>query len=179
MKVVFLQDVPNVASAGEVKKVADGYARNYLFPKELAALATSAELQKLESRHQADARRQTGLEQEAEALAQVLGDLTVVIKVRAGTKDRIYGSVTGAAISKEIKRLSGHGVDKHTIELGEPIKELGRHKVSIRLTKNVTATVNVIVEPKEEVAKEPKQKKKQEPEPGQEMKQDAEGEEKK
>ena len=174
MKVVFLQDVPNVASAGEVKKVANGYARNFLFPKKLAALATPAELQKLEYRRQADARRQAGLEQEAEALAEVLADLTVALKVRAGAKDRIYGSVTTAAIAKEIKRLSGHEIDKHNIELEEPIRELGSHQVAIRLTKNVTANVNVLVEAKEEEKeKEPEGKEieKKEKEKGKEQEQ--------
>ena len=160
MKVVFLQDVTNVASAGDVKKVADGYARNYLFPKQLAVLATPAEMQKLESRLKADARRQSTEEQEAQAFAQVLEELTVGIKVRAGTKDRIYGSVTSAAIAKELKRLTGQDIDKHTIEIEEPIKVLGSHKVSLRLTRNVTATVSVMVEAKEvkeEAAKEAKE----------------------
>ena len=159
MKVVFLQDVPNVASAGDVKKVKDGYARNYLFPKKLAALATPAEMQKLESRSRADARRQSTVEQEAQAFAQVLEGLTVALKVRAGTKDRIYGSVTNAAIAKEIKRLTGQDLDKHSIEIEQPIKVLGSHKVSVRLTRNVTAAVSILVEPKdvkEEAEKEPK-----------------------
>ena len=168
MKIVFLQDVPNVASAGTVKEVANGYARNFLFPKKLAVLATPVELQKLDARREADARRQSTLEQGAEALAQVLEALTVALRVRAGTKGRIYGSVTSAAIAKEIKRISGHVIDKHTIELEEPIRELGSHQVSIRLTKNVIATVNVLVEPKEETAKEPKPETEQEKEPEEE-----------
>jgi large subunit ribosomal protein L9 len=159
MKVVFLQDVANVASAGDVKKVADGYARNYLFPKKLAVLATPGEMKKLESRSQADARRQATVEQEAQAFAGVLEELTVAIKVRAGTKDRIYGSVTNAAIAKELKRLTGQDIDKHTIEIEQPIKVLGSHQVSVKLTKNVAAAVNILVEPKEvaeEAEKEPK-----------------------
>ena len=165
MKVVFLQDVPSVASAGTIKEVANGYARNFLFPKKLAALATPAELKKLDSRREADARRHATLEQEAEALAQVLNSLSVGLRVRAGTKGRIYGSVTSAAISKEIKRLSGHEIDKHSIEIEEPIRELGSHQVSIRLTKNVIATVNVLIEPKEEAEKKPKSETEQGKEP--------------
>ncbi len=159
MKVVFIEDVPNVASAGDVKKVADGYARNYLFPKKLAALATEAELRKLDSRHQAEARRQTSQEQEARALAEILEELTVALKARAGTKNRIYGSITNAAIAKELKRLTGQAVDKHAIEIGEPIKELGEHKVAVKLTAHVTATVRVVVEAREEAEKEPKAEK--------------------
>jgi large subunit ribosomal protein L9 len=166
MKVVFVEDVPNVASAGDVKKVADGYARNYLFPKKLAALATEAELRKLDSRHQAEKRREDSQEQEARALAQILEELTVNLKARAGTKNRIYGSITNAAIVKELKRLTGQSIDKHAVEIGEPIKELGEHKVAVKLTTNVSATVRVVVEAKEEAEKGAKAEKVEgEPEP--------------
>ena len=164
MKVVFLQDVTNVASAGDVKKVADGYARNYLFPKQLAVLATPAEMQKLESRRKADARRQSTVEQEAQAFAQELAGITVTLKARAGAKEKIYGSITNAAIAKELKRLTKRDIDKHNIQIDEPIKELGSHKVSMKLTRNVTATVNILVEPKEVTEKEAKQEKTEEPE---------------
>ena len=156
MKVIFIEDVPNVASAGDVKKVANGYARNYLFPKKLAALATDAEMKKLESRQGAETRRQAGVDDEAKAFAQLLGELTVTLKARAGTKDRIYGSITNAAIAKELKRLTGQAIDKHTIEIAEPIKVLGEHKVSVKLAKNVTASVTIVVEPKAEAEKEAK-----------------------
>jgi large subunit ribosomal protein L9 len=166
MKVVFIEDVPNVASAGDVKKVADGYARNYLFPKKLAALATEAELRKLDSRHQAEKRREDSQEQEARAFAQTLEELTVNLKARAGTKNRIYGSITNAAIVKELKRLTGQTIDKHAVEIGEPIKELGEHKVAVKLTTNVSATVRVVVEAKEEAEKGAKAEKVEgEPEP--------------
>jgi large subunit ribosomal protein L9 len=160
MKVIFLEDVPNVASTGDVKKVADGYARNYLIPKKLAVLATAAELQKLESRRKSWERREASLEQEAEAFAQELAGVTVALKVRAG-KEKIYGSVTNTAIAKELKKLVGRDIDKHTIQIEEPIKTLGSHEVAIKLTRNVTATVSVLVEPKEEAEKEPKQDKEQ------------------
>lgn len=163
MKVVFLQDVPNVAKAGDMKEVADGYSRNYLLPRKLAVVATPAELKKLELQHQVDARHQARTEQDAEAFAKVLQDTTVGLKMRAGTKDRLYGSVTSADIAKEIKRLTKHDVDKRKIELTEPIRELGSHQVSIKLTKDVTATVNVVVE--QEAEPETKPEKKQEKKP--------------
>lgn len=178
MRVIFVQDVPNVASAGDLKEVADGYARNFLFPKKLAIIATPAELQKLESRRQANARRQASVEQEAEALAQVLTDLTVALKVRAGTRDRIYGSVTSADIAKEIERLIGHEIDKRNIELEEPIRELGSYQVSIRLTKNVTANVSVLIEPEKEQETEAKgtEKKEKEARKEKEKEEEKEGE---
>lgn len=164
MKVVFLQDVPNVAKAGDVKDVADGYSRNYLIPKKLAVVATSAELNRLELQRKAEGRRQARTEQDAEAFAEVLKDTTVVLKMRAGTKDKLYGSVTSADIAKEIKKLTKQDIDKRKIELVEPIRELGSHQVSIKLTKDVTATVNVIVgaEAEPETKPEKKQEKKKE-----------------
>jgi len=159
MKVVFLQDVPTVARAGDVKKVADGYARNYLFPRKLAALATESELRKLDVRQQAEKRREASQDAEARALAQTIEELTVNLKARAGTKNRIYGSITNAAIAKELKRLTGESIDKHAIEIGEPIKELGEHKVAVKLATNVTATLKVVVEAKEEAEKEAKAEK--------------------
>jgi large subunit ribosomal protein L9 len=164
MKVVFLQDVPNVAKAGDVKDVAGGYSRNYLIPKKLAVVATSAELNRLELQQKAEVRRQARTEQDAEAFAKVLQDTTVVLKMRAGTKDKLYGSVTSADIAKEIKKLTKQDIDKRKIELEEPIRELGSHQVSIKLTTDVTATVNVVVgaEAEPEVKPEKKQEKKKE-----------------
>jgi large subunit ribosomal protein L9 len=153
VKVVFLQDVPNVAKAGDVKEVADGYSRNYLLPRKLAVIATPAELKNLELQRQANARREVRTEQEAEAFAKVLQDTTVVLKMRAGTKEKLYGSVTSADIAKAIKKLTKQDIDKRKIELAEPIRELGSHQVSIKLTKDVTAIVNVVVEQDTEMEK--------------------------
>jgi large subunit ribosomal protein L9 len=154
MKVIFLQDVPNVATTGDVKEVANGYARNYLLPKKLAAVATSAELKKLELQEQADSRRQARLEQEAEGMAQSLQGITLTLTVRAGEKDRIYGSITSADIAGEIKKQSGFEIDKRKIQLEEPIRELGAYEVAIKLTGNVTASVNVVVEQESPESKE-------------------------
>jgi len=153
MKVVFLQDVPKVAKAGDVKEVSDGYSRNYLLPRKLAVVATPAELKNMELQRQANARREVRTEQEAEAFAKVLQDTTVVLKMRAGSKEKLYGSVTSADIAKEIKKLTKQEVDKRKIELPEPIRELGSHQVSIKLTKDVIAIVNVVVEQDTELEK--------------------------
>lgn len=163
MKVVFLQDVTNVAKAGEVKEVAEGYSRNYLLPKKLAVIATPAELKNLEVQQQANTRREVRTEQEAEAFAKVLQDTTVVLKMRAGTKEKLYGSVTTADIAREIKKLTKQEVDKHKIELAEPIRELGSHQVSIKLIKDITATVNVVVEQEAEPETKPEEKPEKKP----------------
>ena len=153
MKVVFLEDVPNVAKAGDIKEVADGYSRNYLIPRKLAVPASSSELKKGEVLRAAGSRREAKTEKEAEAFAKTLQDITVVIRMRAGTKDKLYGSVTSADIAREIKKLTKQDVDKRKIEMGEPIRELGIYKVSVKLSKDVTATVNVVVEQESELEK--------------------------
>ena len=149
MKVVFLQDVPNVASARDVKEVAAGFARNYLFPRNLAAPATTAELQKLESRLRADARQRDRLEQEAQAFAEELANTKISFTARTGGEERLYGSITSADIATEIKKITGHEIDKRDIEIEAPIRELGSHQVSIKLTKSLTAKVNILVEPEQ------------------------------
>ena len=150
MKVIFLQDVPHVAKVGEVKEVADGYCRNFLLPRNLAVIATPAELRKREIQRQADARRQARWEQEAETLAKKLDGLTIVLKLRVGAKERLYGSITSSDIAREIKKLTGHEIDKRTIELEHPIRELGSHQVSIKLTKDITVKLSVVVEQQKE-----------------------------
>ncbi|MFC1963558.1 50S ribosomal protein L9 [Chloroflexota bacterium] len=146
MKVIFIEDVPNVARAGEAKEVTNGFGRNFLLPKRLAVIATPAELKKLESRCEADAKRETQWKQEATSLAERLQEITVVFKRRVGAKERLYGSVTSADIAEEIKRLSGHEIDKRKIELDEPIHDIGSHQASIKLAKDVSAVIQVVVE---------------------------------
>ena len=145
MKVVFLQDVPAVAQAGEVKDVADGHARNYLFPKGFAVLATPAEIKRTEARRQAEARRQEQYTQEEQALAQAFQDVSLVFPKRVGSKGNIYGSVSSTAISQELKRL-GHTVEKTMIKLEEPLRKLGTHEIEIELAKGVVATIAVTIE---------------------------------
>jgi len=146
MKVIFIEDVINVANAGEVRDVANGYARNYLFPKQLAVAATPAELKKFESQRKKYAQRQARQEQEASVLAEKLDDLSIVIRAKAGEKGRIYGSVTNTDIAAEIKNVSGYEIDKRRIELPESIREIGGYQVTIKFTKDIKARINVDVE---------------------------------
>ena len=145
MKVVFLQDLPGVAHAGEVKDVADGHARNYLFPKGFAVLATAAEIKRVEARRQTEARRRDQQMEEAQALAQVLQDISLVFARRVGAGGNIYGSVSSTAIAQELHRR-GFKVDKHLIRLKEPIRKLGTHEVEIELGKGVVARIKVMIE---------------------------------
>ena len=146
MKVVFLQDVPDLAGEGEVKEVADGYGRNYLIPKKLAILATPSAIKKMELERDTQSIRKLRSDAQASELAQRLDGLSITIKARVGAEDRLYGSVTSANIAEELYRLTGYGIDKRKIELEEPIKRLGSYQAVIRLSSKLVPRIGVIVE---------------------------------
>jgi len=145
MKVVFVQDVPNVGQAGDIKDVADGHARNFLFPKGFAVLATPSEVRRAEIKQQAEARRQDQYLQEAQAIAQAIQAISLVFPKRVGSKGNIYGSVSSTAITQELHRR-GHKIDKLMIRLEEPLRKLGAHEVEIELAKDLVAKVKVVIE---------------------------------
>jgi large subunit ribosomal protein L9 len=144
MKVVFLQDVEGSGHTGEIKEVANGFARNYLLPRSLAAPATPDAIKRAEARAAAEARRQTELDEQARALAEGMA-APVVITARVGEQGRLYGSITSGDIAEEVSKLVGQEVDRHLVVLEEPIKELGTYEIALRLTRNVEATVTVEV----------------------------------
>jgi large subunit ribosomal protein L9 len=146
MRVVFLNDVEGVARAGEIKNVADGYARNFLLPRRLAAAATAATLQQAEARARQLAREQEKADDAAHTVAELLGGSPLIFKERAGSEGRLFGSVTASDIAERISSLAGSHVDHRQVVLEAPIKELGSYEVPVTLTRNVRATVNVEVE---------------------------------
>jgi len=171
MKVVFLQDVPNVARAGDVKEVADGYARNFLIPRQLAALATAEAMSRVTTGDVAKARADA----EMVALAKQLDGREVNLKAHAGAKDRLYGSVTSADIAAGLEKVTKITVDKRKIELAEPIRQLGSYEVAIHLGQDIMPKIRVNVTeaeeaPKEEKKKAPKAEKKAEAKPKKEAK---------
>ena len=145
MKVVFLQDVEGSGRVGEIKNVADGYARNFLLPRGLAAPATADAIKKAEARAAAEARRQATLDEQAQALAEKLASAAITIVAKAGRRGRLFGSVTQADIAQEITNILGQEVDRHQVLLAEPIKEVGTHEFALQLTRNVQPTVSVEV----------------------------------
>lgn len=146
MRVVLLKDVPGLGKEGEVKEVADGYGRNHLLPKRLAEFATPALLKKAEAMQRAEARRQLTVDAEMVNLAHTLEGLALTVKARVGTEDRLYGTITSGDIAEEIHRLTGHDIDKRKIELEEPIRQLGKYEVSLRLSPEIVPKIRVIVE---------------------------------
>ena len=146
MKVIFLQDVPKVAKAGQMKEVATGYGRNYLIPKKLATPVTPAAIEAVEAELKKRAKEQAQLDTEMGELAGLIDGKEITIKAQAGSKEKLYGSVTAADIAAEIENALGAAIDKRKVELDKPIQEIGSYQVTVRLTKGVTpgVTVNVI-----------------------------------
>lgn len=145
MKVVFLEDVEGVAQGGEVKVVKNGFARNYLLPKNLAAPATHNNLQRIEKlSRQANVDRVEKLE-DMKSVAEGINDTEIVMEMRAGANDRLYGSVTGTMIADSVTEKTGISVERRWVQLDNPIRETGEFDVSIRLHSDVSANVRVIV----------------------------------
>lgn len=149
MQVLLLKDVPNLGKAGTVKSVADGYARNYLFPQKLAVPATPEALKQAEAIRKAALRRQQRMEEEAEALAKELEAISLTFKAKAGESGKLYGSVTAAHIAEALSAKMGMEFDKRKIDLEESLKELGEHQVRIKLSPMVSASIRVVIEPEE------------------------------
>jgi large subunit ribosomal protein L9 len=146
MKVLLTETVDNLGNAGEVKKVADGYARNFLIPKGLAVPATEGVLKQAELRRQAETRRQKRAKTEAESLAMTLSQMALTFQTKAGEKGKLYGSITNADIAEALERETGQAIDKRKVELEEPIRELGSYDVSIKLLPDLVPRITVIVE---------------------------------
>ena len=145
MEVILKEDVQKLGHRGDVVKVADGYGRNYLLPKKLAIEATAGN-KKVIDQMKASAVRKA---QKDKADAEALEGVSVTITRRAGEQDQLFGSVTSSDIAAELEK-KGFNVDRRKIELDQPIKTVGDHNVSIRLFREVSATVKVTVAKEEE-----------------------------
>ena len=145
MKEVLLKDdVEHLGRRGDVVKVADGYARNYLLPRQLALPVTKSNQRQVELAQAAAAAREAEEQETAGALAQRVGALECVIAKRVGETETLYGSVTSADIAEWVAAQKVD-IDRRKIQLAEPIKELGESTVAIKLHRNVTAHLKVRV----------------------------------
>ncbi|TMC10216.1 MAG: 50S ribosomal protein L9 [Chloroflexi bacterium] len=145
MRVMLTKDVESVGKAGDIKEVADGYGRNYLLPRKLAVIAgrgVEAEGKRL---REAVAKRETKDRTEAQALADEIGNKTVVVRLKMGSEDKAFGSITNQDVAAALKAQHRVDIDRHKIDIKEPIKTLGEHQVPLRLHRDVTAHVNLIV----------------------------------
>ena len=145
MKVIFLENVPNLGRIGEIKEVADGYGRNYLIPRQLAMLARPEVIEKVGGQLKAKARNLAETEAELLEMAGHLDGREVIIEARTGGKDRLYGSITAADIATAIEETTSLVVDKRKIELEQSIRETGSHEVAIKLTGDIVPKITVTV----------------------------------
>jgi len=149
MKVILKQDVEKLGKAGDVVKVAPGYGRNYLIPKKFAMEATTGNIKTAEIEKLAHARRDHREKESATLLAREIVKLTVTVRRKTGEEGALYGSVTAMDIADY---LVDHKIeiDKRKIQLEEPIKTIGEYQVPVRLHRDVTVPVKVVVEPEPE-----------------------------
>ena len=150
MRVLLLKDIRRLGQAGEVKTVADGYARNYLLPRGLAVLATRGVVHRTEVQKAIEEQREERVRTDSTALAERLSETKLTFKVKAGERGRLYGSVTSGDIAEEFEKVTGHSVDKRKVLLDEPLRLLGTHRVAIRLSQGVSAEVTVELEQQSE-----------------------------
>lgn len=152
MKVLLTRDVEKIGKAGQIKNVADGYARNYLIPKGLAILASGGALKQAETIRKAEERRQAQLFAQAQAVAGQLAETVLTFHAKAGETGKLYGSITAAHIAEQILAHKGLEIDKRKIELRDPIRTVGTHKVPVKLATDLVAEVKVVVEAEFEAA---------------------------
>lgn len=144
MKVLLIKDVYKLGRAGDVKRVADGYGRNFLIPQGLAVLATPGALKQIDHiRTQANVRRAV-VNKELSGLAEMLSKVTLAFPAKAGETGKLYGSITPQMISDAIQAKIGTEVNRRQLEF-EPIRTLGTHKLHVRLTMDLIPEITVIV----------------------------------
>lgn len=147
MRVVFLEEVEGTARTGDVKNVAPGFARNYLLPRKLAAPATDHYIAIAQAKATKEARKQAKLDEEAQKLLPLVDGKSVTVEVRVGEQDKLFGSVTTRDIAELVSQATKVEIEHRQVDLKQPLREVGVYQVPVKLTRNVTATVTVNVEP--------------------------------
>ena len=145
MKVIFIQDVKGKGKAGEMKDVADGYARNFLIPKGLAKEASADSVNTMKLQQKAKEAQMQRERMEAVATADRLKGVQVVIKARAGESGKLFGAVTSQEISDALKNQHGIEIEKNRIVQGDPIKSYGSYTLKAKLGYEISGDINLIV----------------------------------
>ncbi len=145
MEVILKEDVPKLGNRGEVVKVAEGYGRNFLLPKKLAIEASAANKAVIEQMKAAAVRRSVKEKSEAEALSKQFDGLEVKFQRKSGENDQLFGSVTAGDIAEALEKKSFH-IDRRKIQLHEPLKTIGEFTLPIKLHKDVTTHLKVVIE---------------------------------
>ncbi|WP_347491673.1 50S ribosomal protein L9 [Desulfoscipio sp. XC116] len=147
MQVILLEDVKKLGQKGQVIKVAEGYARNFLLPKGLAMEASKGKLKDLEKQNQVRAEQRKKIEEQARTLARQLEGLKLVMQTRVGDAGKLFGAINNKDIAEFLSNKHGLSVDKKKIVLKAPIKALGEYAVTIKLHPAVQVQINVEVVP--------------------------------
>jgi large subunit ribosomal protein L9 len=148
MEVILREDVDKLGSRGSVVKVADGYARNFLLPKRLAVAASDANKKIVEQEREAHLRREAKAQTDAEDLAKLMADVKLTFRQKVGENNQLFGSVTAKDIADALEAQRFH-IERRKIQLDEPIRTLGDHKVTLRLHRDVSAEIDVVIEPEQ------------------------------
>jgi len=145
MKVILQKDVPNLGDAGDIKDVADGYARNYLLPQKLVILANSSSQKAAEHQKRLIKFKKEKRKKVSEKLSESMSGIEIKLTAQVGDEDKLFGSITTMDIAKQLKTL-GFEIDKRKIQMEQPIKELGEFEIPVKLEEGLTAKIKVIVE---------------------------------
>ena len=145
MEVILRETIDNLGRAGQVVKVADGYARNFLLPKKLAYVATPGNLKVIEAERQSLLRKEAKQKDDSEKLQHILDDVAITIRRKVGEHDMLYGSVTNSDVAEALE-MKGFQIEKRKIHMDDHIKSLGEFSIPIRLFKDVTAHIKLKVE---------------------------------
>ncbi|HDG61644.1 MAG: 50S ribosomal protein L9 [Thermotoga sp. 4484_232] len=143
MKVILLKDVPRLGKKGDVKEVADGYARNYLIPRKLARELDEGALKSMENELKMRMKKEERIRKRSEGILKELKKRVHKITVKAGGSGKLFGSLTGNVIAEKLSELTGIDVDKRWIKLEKPLKELGKYEIEMRLPGGVKGTVEI------------------------------------
>lgn len=146
MKVILKQDVKTIGKKDEIHEVSDGYARNFLLPRGLAAVADAGALNQARTKSEAKAHHEAEARAAAEALAGKIKGQTVAVAVKGGASGKLYGKVTAKDVADVLSRLTGTEIDKKKVEMPSSIKEFGTYDATVRLYAGVTAPFKVKVE---------------------------------
>ncbi len=146
MEIILTQDVKSLGKKGEIVKVSDGYARNFILPKKLGLEATKQNLYDLNMQKAAEEKRQKEILEEAKAFGKKLEELTVKLSIKAGEGGKTFGSVSSKEIAEAAKKQFNLDIDKKKLQLNDPIKHAGSYTVPVKLHPQVTAEMKVVVE---------------------------------
>jgi len=145
LRVMLIKDIENVGQAGDIKEVADGYGRNFLIPRKLAVVAARGVEAEAKRLREAVTRREAKERDDAQELAEVIDNKTVVVRLKVGAEDKVFGAITNDDIATALRLQHQVDVDRRRIELKDPLKQLGEHRVPLHLHREVTAHINLII----------------------------------